>query len=670
MCKWLPLLLVLTLKSSIAAEQQRSPFMGDTRLDQRVTVRWKKATLRDALQELSQATGVRLDPDRPVADEPVMASATDVEARVLLEQLGRLLHFTWAPSGGTRERPNYLLYQSQADREAEEAAINGARRAVLEALKQEFARQRQISRLTPEQRQRALEDSEAVFAAALSQDPDDADPASDQRLQHGLTVRSAVSPIAGAMMDLLDSLTPAQWNLLLTDQPVVFSSRAVDGELPLPGPVRDRLRAAVPELPLPKAVYRSLGPEVEAIMTRQEQAMHERWRGADGFRVTVDMSLSLGAQPLGVLRVSPALLGVADGPLPDDAGPLVGIDGLTLTGSPRSLAELAGDRRPAEDPGEREKRLVADPVLGKKAVLKLPSLEPQTGPLGTLGKAYRAADALPTVEEAFGVRLVGDAYSRQAMEAISPPGNREMPLYKVLDLLAGDTRTWERDGNIIRLRSRTWAHDRRAEIPVRSMQRWLVLRTQKGGFSLDDVAEIATALRDEQVDSLVRSAQEAGSLDLVDFFTIQAHRDALRFYGSLLLSQRQRLQAGQPLPIPALSPLQQRLLADVIRTRNRSMVAFAPGARPRGGSPRQAAALLLERKEESPVLESGRRPGGGPTTGSGPGGAPTHSAAGQRAETGSADYRVLYTLQILSTDGQRNEFQISLTRSTAPPGQP
>jgi hypothetical protein len=677
MRRWLPLLLALAIKTSVAAQPQRSPFEGDARLEKRVTVRWKKATLQEALQELSQATEVRLSPDRPVADEPIMASATEVEARVLLEQLGRLLHFTWARSGGTRELPNYLLYRSQADREAEEAGINGERRAVLEALKQEFARERQASRLTPEQRQRELEKSEEIVAEAFSQDPDGTDPATDQRLRHSLVVHSAVSPIGGAMMDLLDSLTPAQWILLLTEQPVIFSSRPVDGELPLPGPLRDRLRAAVPELPLPKAVYRSLGPEAEAIMTRQEQAMHERWRGADGFKATVDMSLSPGTQPLGILRVSPAPLGVADGPLPDGAGPLAGIDGLTLMGSPRSLAELVGDRRPAEDPGEREKRLAADPVLGKKAVLKLPPPQPQTGPLATLGQAYRVADVLPAVEEAFGIRLVGDAYSRQAIEAISPPGNREMPFYQVLDLLAGDTRTWERDGDVIRLRSRTWAHDRRAEIPVRSMQRWLALRAQKGGFSLDDVAEIATTLRDEQVASLVLSAQEAGSLDLADFFTIQAHRDALRFYGSLLLSQRQRLQAGQPLPIPALSLPQQRWVANLIRMQNRSMLASVPGAPPGGGAPQQAAALLLERQEESPAVAPGGTPDGAPTTN------------GQRAETGSPNWqrtgrrprgpgeatpgaahspvrlRVVYILRILSADGPSSVFEISLTRAAA-----
>src|SRR5262245_54222102 len=143
MCRWLLFLLVLAVHTPAAAQTQRSPFDGDARLEQRVTARWKRATLNEALQELSQATGVRLYADRPIADEPLMASATQIEARVLLEQVGRLLHFTWTRSGSTPEGPKYLLCQSQADREAEQAELNGARRAVVQALRQEFARYRQ-----------------------------------------------------------------------------------------------------------------------------------------------------------------------------------------------------------------------------------------------------------------------------------------------------------------------------------------------------------------------------------------------------------------------------------------------------------------------------------------------------------------------------------------------
>src|SRR5690349_23928090 len=97
---WIPALLLLLAQPAFAQSTPRSPFEGDARLDKKVTVHWKKATLYDALKELSKATGANLGPDRALVDEPVMASATDVPARQVLEQVGTLLHFTWVRSGG------------------------------------------------------------------------------------------------------------------------------------------------------------------------------------------------------------------------------------------------------------------------------------------------------------------------------------------------------------------------------------------------------------------------------------------------------------------------------------------------------------------------------------------------------------------------------------------
>src|SRR5206468_3607384 len=70
-------------------------------------------------------------------------------------------------------------------------------------------------------------------------------------------------------------------------------------------------------------------------------------------------------------------------------GPLFALSGLMVTGAPR-LAE-----EPAEDPAEREKRLTADPLLGKKAALKLPPPPKRTGLLALLGNSYLVSEVRP-----------------------------------------------------------------------------------------------------------------------------------------------------------------------------------------------------------------------------------------------------------------------------------
>jgi hypothetical protein len=98
--------MLLGLSCSVAhAQRKPSPFAGDARLDQAVTVHWKKTPLSDALRGISRTTGVRLVCDRALADEPVRAAATGIRARTLLEQISKLVHYTWLRSGGTPEAP-------------------------------------------------------------------------------------------------------------------------------------------------------------------------------------------------------------------------------------------------------------------------------------------------------------------------------------------------------------------------------------------------------------------------------------------------------------------------------------------------------------------------------------------------------------------------------------
>ncbi|HTE17037.1 MAG TPA: hypothetical protein VK689_01505, partial [Armatimonadota bacterium] len=631
-----------------SAQTQKSPFEGDARLDKPVTVRWKKTTLYEALQEVSRATGVRLNPDRALVDEPLMASATRLPARALLEQIGRLLHFTWVRTGGKPEAPVYLLFQDRVARQEEEDAINGAQRAVLQALEAELERYRRIGRLSPEQLDRELEkanaEAEATLAGGLASAG--SSPAAARKLQDAMAVNAVATPTGRAMLEVVDGLTQVQWGQLMREQPVTFSTQPTAGEQRLPGSIEERLRGASPGFPFPKSLFKTFGAEVEQALGKAEQGMKEQWGRANGYRVTVQLSLAMGAQPIGMLRVSPEPLGT------EGMAALFAASGLNLVGAPTFFAP------PSEDPAEREKRLAADPVLGKKAVLKLPPLQPQTGILAVLGSAHRVAEILPEVEAAFGVQLAGDAYNRVAMAVLAPMGDAEVPLYKVLDGLAGVTRTWERDGEVIRFRSRTWAHDRRSEIPARYMTRWLTARTRKGGFALEDLAEIAAMLRDEQVESLMYSALEAGTRELGDFIMVTGNRDVLRLYGKLLPAQRRRLLAGDAIPAGALFPYQQALLVRLNGGQKGSMLAMAFGAKPQRTLEQLAqSALTMEVVQPAPPAAPGDA-------------APPPAAPGAFGMMGGPG--PVYTIRVSFPNGQKDEYRIPLSRPApaAPPTSP
>jgi hypothetical protein len=652
MTRWTVVALVLLLVAPAAgAPPKRSPFAEDARLDVPVTVRWKRVPLSEALLEVSRAARVRLAAAPYVADEPVIAAASGLPARSLLEQIAALTHFTWIRSGGTPEAPAYLLTQSLAAQQEEQAEIERGEREVVAALERELARHREISRLSPEQLQQELEKADRELSEALAGGISAlaSDPAAAKRIQAGQVMRAVASPVGRTMLELLDRLTPQQWQQLRADESLVFSAHPGPGEFTLPPEILDRLRSAQPTLSFPRSLLEAFGGQAAQALDQLEQMIQNQWSQAGDFRVTVQLNRSVGAQPAGMLRVSPEPLGG------DGLGPLSVLTGLMISGAPEP--QKAG---PEEDPAAREKRLSEDPLLGKKAVLKLPPLETpreaQPGFMAVFGSGYRLADVLPLVEEAFGVRLLADVYARQAMLRVSLPRDTVMPLYKVLDTLAGSTRTWTQEGDFIRLRSRTWAHDRRAEIPVRHLRRWKALRERQGGFTLDDLAEIASTLRDEQLESLVFATPEDGNNDgmgnALEFTTASANRHILRFYRTLLPPQRGRLQAGQPLPVASLLAGQQAALVDLNRAQNRSMLSLAMGTKPARRPEHLARATL--------VLERSERPGP-PAGGAFPGSAGAEDAGTRKAPAGPNPSLVTYTFRLLFPDGQKDDYTLMAT---------
>ena len=184
------------------------------------------------------------------------------------------------------------------------------------------------------------------------------------------------------------------------------------------------------------------------------------------------------------------------------------------------------------------------------------------------------------------------------------------------------------------------------------MRRWLELRERKGAFTLDDQAEIATTLRDEQLGSLLYAALEMGVGDVTDFTMIPGNRGVLRFYGRLLPLQRRRLLAGQPLAGSELFPYQQTLLARLNQAHNQSAFALAMGAKPRR-TPAQLAASRVSLTVPGAPAAPAAPPAG-------------HPAPGPQRPSAPSVYR----LRVQFPDGQKDEFMIVMGRVNRPAAPP
>jgi hypothetical protein len=513
----------------------------------------------------------------------------------------------------------------------------------MEALNQEMDRYRRLHSLPPNQLQAELDKADQFFKGlsmqsllGQAQSSPEGGAKLQRDMQDAMAVHQAASPMGSATLDLLASLTPTQWQQLTEDGNLAFSTNPGVGELPLPSQIQERMREAKPSLPLPKTFLASIAPEAGDALEKAEEKMQADWAAAPGFRVTVQLNLNLASQPVGMLRVSPEPAGGQDA-----IGPLASLGGLTISASPQQLSEIAPEP-------DREARLAADPILGKQATFNLPP--PQKGgsiagiPVSLPG--YSIGDVLPAVEAAYGVRLVGGAYLRQTVARASPPTGDAIPAYKVLDSLAGRDHSWELDGSAVRLRSRTWAHDRRADIPERFLQRWTAVRERKGVLGLDDMADIALALRDEQVESLVFGMIGAVGGGFSDFLSVSMGRDILRVYGRLQPLQREALRKGRAIALRALMPDEQRLLVHLNRQQNRSMFSLATGTKPlRTPDQLAAAALTLELK-------------------TGEGEAPPPNAAA--APAAAFSMRGVAMFRITFPDGQKDEYMVPLPAPKAP----
>jgi hypothetical protein len=170
-------------------------------------------------------------------------------------------------------------------------------------------------------------------------------------------------------------------------------------------------------------------------------------------------------------------------------------------------------------------------------------------------------DVCEAVHRATGLEVIADSFIRDRLDAAKVVGRH--PLVQILDTIAGGLQyDWKKEGNLLRFRSRTYAQDRFAEVPDRILRPWIQRVARRGAPALDDLAELAAALNDDQCSGmqefwgwyLEKSGipMPPGPADFAD------NRQHLRLWAALSPVQKRAALAGAILPVAQMNGLQQR----------------------------------------------------------------------------------------------------------------
>lgn len=173
-----------------------------------------------------------------------------------------------------------------------------------------------------------------------------------------------------------------------------------------------------------------------------------------------------------------------------------------------------------------------------------------------LSHNHDLADALRQLTAVAGINVIADYYALKPEESLPEIDNQ--PLGLVLKFLAHRyqrTCVWEEPFYL--WRSRTWAHDRAQEVPVRLIRAWRERLEDQGRLAFEDYVEIVTALSDAQLVNLRKVAPDLPFGQVDGPGPSQSDWAALRFYGALSPGERNLALRREGLAYSQMNPATQ-----------------------------------------------------------------------------------------------------------------
>jgi hypothetical protein len=530
-------------------------FHADARLETKVSLAEKNRPLGELLTGLSQQIGVRLTASSETADDKVTLYLDERPAAEALALVARQFGFQWKKS-----HSGYELTQDLPARAREAELRQLGRAGQVRAIQARLERVASIVATPREQWPARRSEIDRRLA-----DPSVATDERARLAEEQAAFQDAERPGAAAAVAIYRSLTPAQLAFLSAGGEIRFAT-ADDSLAPT----------------LAEAVRHAAAQQ----MHRDAQRMVERMAGT-------------GANP-------------AAGP-PPDAGPTEGEASVSIhystsgfrKGPPRpegpplqlqfalTIDPGGGNRRRLfpvlwspmlRPPGAAAPATAAeteDPALRREVQLTFPGMKlpsapadaPPAGGKGGFGPGKPPSDFfwpsdMPTLGDicealnrTTGLEVIADSFIRDRIDATKVTGKQ--PLARILQSIAdGLEYDWKQEGHLLRFRSRFYYQDRYAEVPDRILRPWIQRAARAGAPSLDDLAELAAALNDDQCSGmqefwgwyLEKSGipMPPGPADFAD------NRRHLRFWAALGPVQKRAVLAGAVLPVAQMNGLQQR----------------------------------------------------------------------------------------------------------------
>lgn len=579
---------------------------GDARLERPVNLRRKRDPLSDVLADLRDQTGARVEASPEVAYEPAIVFVSGQPARDVMAQIAALFHYRWRRRG---EAPayRYELYQDETARHEEENLRAQEWQRLRETFRAQIGRYERLSRRPVEEllkEAKPLQAAVQVDHEGLRNVPQEEQAARqltrEWRERHAqlAALLAMADPQRRALLRILTALTPAQWDALLEQEPLVFSTLSEPGALPLPQAVEDALRSH-------PIAYRMPGenpftiPEIEERDRKRIDQLREEWRRAEGFRVVIEARLTTYMGPRSFsLAVRPGAV------LPERRQSSVWGQELRI-----STATLNLDDPPTPETSPED--AARDPLLSARRRLEL-EMKPETSnawwnawltvvPAG-LAKSYR-------------VNLIADGY--RCMPPPPPERSRDdLSLYEALNYYLLPACRWTQDGAFVRVRRRRWYAERLTEIPAPVEEQWAEYLKGHRALTLDETAAWIQSFSDDQLEECFGLAMEERRIRLPEAMDPVVNSSAVwprklfRAYAALPEELKKQLKAGQPvayaaMPLAAREPLRKALREDM---RDRSYSWYRPPALEELASGGLALGILELRRAVRPEVY-GNRPG-------------------------------------------------------------
>ena len=536
----------------------------DPRLSKKITLEVSHVKLEDVVKSLSDQTGVMIKAgtgqrDWRVRERKVAIYAKDVPAGQLMTEISKLLGY-FLSQDGKKDEWTYLFWQDQKSRIFESEMITAEKEAAAQRVK--------------DMRQGALDQADK----ALKMKPEDALKQRDKDPWMAYLGGTASGRGFSQLMSLFGSF-PTERELMLRGQ-----------------------RTSIPLANLPPNLQQAAADaSATSVFGGQSDAEKERLKTLTPYQLTVMPFDQFGDSMASLIGFGGILFlnGLQPGaqPLPGDnmfgGGTPMGF--LPLAGPGSIVGKMFGKALLAvsegADPKEAMKQLgqdpdrdsIADALKHKSPTEENPPTDPEltreveldktyftTGGLASMGAGKPDANGkiVEAISKAIGIPVLLESFNAAVpMEIFFKPGKQ--PLYKILIGIehAGDT--WDMQDKMLRIRPVDWALKRSYEIQESFLAYYKDLLDKQGEWTLDDVANIAVNLTDDQIQNTLMTDPDVSmaAMSLAGGSFMGGSRDLIRVYGLLSPERKTALRSEAGLPFGEITDKQWEYLNPVLADR-------------------------------------------------------------------------------------------------------